>query len=96
MTSIIELDLDPQMLERKRKVLPLVMRIRSNIDELFIRFVGPVGDAICEDCFNQWAASGSIGPSGLRRYIDMIAKDIPDPGKSQQFKKMAVSLIRLI
>lgn len=94
MTSIVELDLT--MLERTRKVLPLVSRIRDNIDQQFIRFVGPVGETICEDCFDEWLASGSIGPSGLRRYIDMIAKYIPDSTKSQQFKKIAVSQIRLI
>jgi len=94
MTSIIELDLN--MLERKRKVLPLVKRIRGNIDELFIRFVGPAGEAICDDVYDRWVASGSIGPNGLRRYIDMIAEYIPDSVKSLEFKKTAVGLIRLI
>jgi hypothetical protein len=88
-------DLDLNTLERKRKVLPLVIKIRAQIDQLFIRYVGPIGKSICDDCYEQWVASGSIGPTGLRRYIDMISLELPDQIKMPEFKQRAVSLIRL-
>ena len=88
--------LDQNMLERKRRVLPVVIRIRENIDTLFLRYVGPVGDSICSDTYAEWVKSGSIGPSGLLRYIQMISVEIPNPKQSDEFKQQAAKLIRLI
>ena len=95
MTSIMR-DLDSTILERKRKVLPVVIRIRDKIDQQFIRYVGPIGEAICDDAYEDWVVRGSIGPTGLRRYIDAIATEIPNPKKSSEFTKSAISLIRLV
>lgn len=82
----------------RRKVLPVVEKMRSNIDTLYLRFVGPMGDSLATDVFNQWVDvdSGNIGPSGLRRYISMLSNEIPELAKSREFTASAVKLIRLI
>ena len=56
------------------RVLPLVLRIRERIDQVFARYVGPIAAELCGEEFDHWRAEGQVGPSALNRYISRLAK----------------------
>ena len=85
-----------QVLIAERKVLPITKRIKTNIDKLYIQYVGPVGATLCEDYFSEWKANGNIGPGDLVQYIKLLSVDIPSPLKRDEFERSSVKLIRLI
>ena len=81
--------------ERSARILPPVLRMREQIDEVFTRFVGPIATELCLDEFNRWRTEGQIGPGGLHRYISRLARYISDDPSRHEFIKYASRCIRL-
>jgi len=67
------------------RVLPLVLRIREQIDEVFTRYVGPISAELCREEFERWLSEGQVGPSALHRYIGLLAKYIADDAVRRTF-----------
>lgn len=70
-------DKPPAVDAARHHVLPVVERICAQINNIFIRFVGPIAPMLCEECFERWSAVGETGPRGLGRYITMLSQHIP-------------------
>ncbi len=77
-----------------KKTLPLVERMRSDIDALFIRYVGPIGGAISEDTYQRWLQAGKVGPLGLRKYIVMLSREIPNANQQADFVEKAIRFLK--
>lgn len=81
---------------REPNVLPLVVRIRQHIDEVFARYVGPISADLSEEQFERWRADGHVGPSGLPRYIARLGRYIPQTAQRQAFVAEALKCIQVI
>jgi hypothetical protein len=81
--------------DSRRQVLPIVQRMRTEIDEIFRRYVGPIGAALGEEAFAVWVKTGNTGPSELARYITLLAAHIPDSQQRKRFETDAKACIRV-
>lgn len=82
-------------MSREPNVLPLVLRIREQIDLVFTRYVGPISADLSQEEFQQWRAEGQVGPRSLNRYIARLARYIPQAAQRQAFMTDAVKCIQL-
>lgn len=76
-------------------VLPPVMRMLAQIDDVFTRYVGPIAGELSRDEFQQWRAEGQVGPRGLHRYIARLARYIKKDAERQAFINDASKRIQL-
>jgi hypothetical protein len=81
--------------DREAGVLPLVLRIRERIDEVFARYVGPISSDLSVDEFERWRAQGQVRPRGLSQYIGRLARYIPQVTQRQAFIADAAKCIRV-
>ncbi|HLQ25111.1 MAG TPA: hypothetical protein VK138_04450 [Acidiferrobacterales bacterium] len=81
--------------DSRRQVLPVVQRMRTQIDEIFLRYVGPIGAELGQEAFPVWVKTGNTGPSELVRYITLLATHIPDPQQRRRFEADAKACIRV-
>jgi len=77
------------------RVLPPVLRMRDQIDEVFIRYVGPIAAELCRDEFDKWHIEGDVGPTALNRYIARLTRYINDEAARRAFIGEAVRCIQL-
>lgn len=87
---------DPASADHGPRVLPLVMRMRHGIDQIFSRYVGPISSELSAEEFDRWRAEGQVGPSGLRRYISRLAGYIPEDGPRREFIGYASRCIQVM
>ena len=77
------------------RVLPPVLRMRDQINDVFTRYVGPIATELCRDEFNQWHVEGEVGPTALNRYIARLTRYISDDTSRRAFINEAVRCIQL-
>lgn len=82
-------------MNREPHVLPLVLRIREQIDLVFARYVGPISVELSKEEFEQWRAEGQVGPGSLSRYIARLSRYIPQASQRQAFMSEAAKCIQL-
>jgi hypothetical protein len=75
--------------------LPLILRIRRRIDEVFARYVGPISADLSDEEFERWRADGQVGPGALPRYIARLARYIPKTMQRHAFVAEAVKCIQV-
>ena len=78
-----------------RHVLPVVQKMRADIDDHYVRFVGPYGRMLAEEAYEEWIRGGHTGPSSLVRYIHLLSKFVPDARRRQAFEVLAESCIHI-
>jgi hypothetical protein len=77
----------------EKHILPIVIRICRNIDNLFLTYVGPVGNLLCEETFRNWQETHKPSPLEIPYYINMLAEQVPDNDEKVRFSKEAMHLI---
>jgi hypothetical protein len=77
------------------RVLPTVLRMRDQINDVFTRYVGPIAVELCRDEFEHWHAEGEVGPTALNRYIARLTRYISDDAARRAFITEAVRCIQL-
>ena len=82
--------------KRVAHVLPTVMRMRSHIDLVFSRYVGPISSELGAEEFDRWRDEGEVGPKGLHRYITRLARYIPQDDQRREFMGFASRCIQLL
>ena len=80
---------------REPNVLPLVLRIRRRIDEVFARYVGPISADLSDEEFERWRLGGHVGPRALPGYIARLARYIPQAVQRQAFIADALNCIQV-
>lgn len=86
---------DDSPVKHEHHVLPLVMRMRSHIDQIFSRYVGPISSELSVEEFDRWREEGRVGPSGLHRYISRLARYISEDGPRREFIGHAARCIQI-
>jgi hypothetical protein len=75
--------------------MPLVLRMREQIDRVFVRYVGPIAVELSREEFDRWCLLGQTGPSALSRYITQLAGFISEDAPRRKFITEANACIRL-
>lgn len=78
------------------RILPLVMRMRASIDQVFSRYVGPISAELSAEEFDRWRLEGQVGPRALHRYISRLARYIPEDELRRDFMGYAARCIQLL
>ena len=76
-------------MSRAPRILPLVLRIRDQIDEVFARYVGPISSELGQEEFENWRNEGDVGPRALHRYIARLGRYITQAKQREAFIKEA-------
>ena len=76
-------------------ILPIVSKIRRDIDTYYQRYMGPLAGAVAKHAYIRWVRQGNVGPGNLHNYICMLADEIPIPEKRTEFVNTAENLIKL-
>lgn len=75
------------------KLLPVVTRIIEQVDELFVEYFGKSGKRLAEEVFKQWLVAGKTGPSGLRRYVYALGRQLHESHLRNNFIRRAESML---
>jgi hypothetical protein len=68
-----------------KSLLPVVLKMIDQLNELLVEFVGPIGFELADDVFQAWLKSGKTGPSGLNRYVVELAQLIENSAERAKF-----------
>jgi hypothetical protein len=78
------------------RALPVILRICSDIDRLFVVEVGPFGRQLAEDARAAWLATGNkIKPSDVEGYVELLAQHVDDTERRDAFVSEARACIHL-
>jgi hypothetical protein len=78
------------------RALPVLLRICTKIDQLFIVEVGPFGQQLAADARAAWLATGNkLRPADVEQYVELLAEHIDDAGRRDEFVHDARECIRL-
>jgi hypothetical protein len=78
------------------RALPVLLRICSAVDRLFVVEVGPFGTRLAEDARAAWLATGNKNkPSDVEDYVAMLAANIADREQRGAFVAEARECIHL-
>ena len=68
------------------RALPVLLRICTAIDRLFIVEVGPFGVQLAEDARAAWLATGNKNrPADVEQYVALLAQHIDDVDRREAF-----------
>lgn len=78
------------------RALPVLLRICTAIDRLFMVEVGPFGAQLAEDARNAWLATGNkTRPADVEDYVALLAQHIADGGQREVFEAEARACIHV-
>jgi hypothetical protein len=78
------------------RVLPVLLRICTAIDQLFVLEVGPFGAQLAEDARSAWLATGTKSrPSDVEQYVTLLAQNIDDRERREAFITEALQRMRI-
>lgn len=75
------------------KLLPVVTRVIEQVDKLFVEYFGRSGERLAQEVFKQWLMAGKTGPSGLRRYVYALGRQLHESHLRNDFIKRAESML---
>jgi hypothetical protein len=68
------------------RILPLLTRMCSAVDGIFVEYVGPFGELLIGEARTAWLAAGNkTRSSDIESYIARLGSQIDDPGQRTQF-----------
>lgn len=77
-----------------KKPIPLaVKKTILHINEVFVESVGPIGQELAEDVFDQWVAAGKFSPAAIRHYVQALSEQLDIPSERQAFVQRAEKLL---
>lgn len=76
-----------------RELPPAVKQLIVKVTELFIEFVGPIGDDVAHDVFAQWLAAGKFSPAAVRHYALALGEHLDKTSERQVFLQKAEKLM---
>lgn len=81
------------MMEKTKKIMPLVVQMIAQLDALFVESVGPIGVELAGIALKKWVAEGKTGPSALRRYTQALSEQLDSPNERKEFLAKADRLL---
>lgn len=76
------------------RVLPVVVNMCELINDVFVRYVGPIAHEIADELFEHWRHKGNTGPSGVSDYIHLLSAHIVDDSQRSSFREEASAAMR--
>ncbi|GGY72996.1 hypothetical protein GCM10011613_17530 [Cellvibrio zantedeschiae] len=76
-----------------KKLSPAARQLVLQLNDLFAEFVGPIGQDISQDVFDQWLASGKFGPAAIRHYALALGEQLDANSERQVFLQKAEKLL---
>jgi hypothetical protein len=76
-----------------RQLSPVVKQLIVQVTELFIEYVGPIGDDVAQDVFSQWLAAGKFNPAAVRHYALGLGEHLDKAQERQVFLQKAEKLM---
>lgn len=74
--------------------LPAAVKQRiSQLNDLFVESVGPIGRELSEDVFAQWVRDGKFGPAAIRHYVLALSEQIDIASEQKAFLQRAEKLL---
>jgi len=68
------------------RMSPLLMQMCSTIDNLFVVFIGPIGQMLIDEAREKWLASGNkFHASDLEAYVALLAQQIDNSARRAEF-----------
>ena len=65
---------------------PLLSQMCSTIDNLFVAFIGPIGQLLIDEARDKWLAGGNkVHASDIEGYIALLAQQIENPARRTEF-----------
>jgi len=77
-----------------RRVLPVVVDMCNRVNEVFVRYVGPIADDVAMGAYESWLELGNTGPSGVGHYIILLSGHITDEEQRRSFGDEARDAMR--
>jgi hypothetical protein len=78
------------------RALPVLLRICTAIDRLFVVEVGPFGAQLAEDARVQWLATGNKNrPADVEQYVALLAQHVADADRREAFIAEALQCIHV-
>lgn len=77
-----------------RRVLPVVVDMCNRVNEVFVRYVGPIAEDVALGAYESWLELGNTGPSGVRHYIILLSGHITDEEQRRSFDDEARNAMR--
>jgi len=78
---------------RSKNLPPAARQLVLQLSELFIEFVGPIGQELSEDVFAQWVLGGKFGPAAIRHYAVALSEQLDIASERQAFLQKAEKLL---
>lgn len=72
-----------------RPLLPVVQRMMTEINQLFVEFVGPIAHELINDEFYKWSQGEKVGPSALRHYAIALSLHLDNPSERTRFVQLS-------
>lgn len=82
--------IDPSALN---KLSPATQQLVVQLNELYIEFVGPIGQDLAEDVFAQWVLEGKSGPAAVRRYAQTLSEHMDSVAERLAYLQKAEKLL---
>lgn len=76
-----------------KKLPPAIKQQVLQLNELFVEFVGPIGQELAEDVFAQWVRSEKFGPAAIRRYALALGDQLEIDSDRQAFLQKVEKLL---
>jgi len=65
---------------------PLLSQMCSTVDNLFVAFIGPIGQMLIDEAREKWLASANkVHASDIEGYIALLAQQIENPARHAEF-----------
>jgi hypothetical protein len=78
------------------RALPVLLRICTAIDRLFVVEVGPFGTQLAEDARAAWLATGNKNrPADVEQYVALLAQHIDNLDRREAFIVEALQCIHV-
>lgn len=68
--------------------------MRDLINEVFVRYVGPIAHDLAAETWSAWLQDGNTGPSAIHDYIALLSRHIAEDGHKASFGNDARAAMR--
>lgn len=70
-----------------------VRQVILQLNDLFVEYVGPVGQDLSDDVLERWLVAEKFGPSAIRQYVSMLSENLDSATERQEFLRKAEKLM---
>lgn len=81
------------MINSSTPIPQLVQDKVSQINQVFVGFVGPIAHELSADVYSRWVGEGKFNASSLRKYIHALSEQLDNLSERQEFLRVAEKIL---